>query len=95
MYSDDKLLKLINNFIHSSITAPDFEKNYINEWINYRDFGEQSGIDESTQEYFDRVFTALDIYCSNPDLRDENDFDDEQLLNEIIKINKEWCLLKG
>ncbi len=95
MYSDDKLLKLINNFIHGSIPASEFEKNYINEWRNYRDFGERSGIDESTQEYVDRVFTALDIYCSNSDLRDENDFDDEQLLNEIIKINKEWCLLKG
>ncbi|MBA5808755.1 hypothetical protein F9883_12805 [Morganella morganii] len=95
MYSDDKLLKLINDFIHGSVTASDFENDYINEWRNYRDFGGQSRVSESNQEYFDRVFTALDIYCSNPDLRDENDFDDDQLLNEIIKINKECCLLKG
>lgn len=94
MYSDDKLLKLINDFIHGSITASDFEYDYINEWRSYRDFGGQSGNSESTQEYVDRVFTVLEIYCSNPDLRDENDFDDEKLLNEIIKINKEWCLLK-
>lgn len=95
MHFENKLLRLINDFIDDSITASNFEDNYINEWRNYRDFGEQSNINENTREYFDRIFTTLDIYCSNPDLRGENDFDDEQLLKEIIKIHKEWCLLKS
>lgn len=95
MHFENKLLRLINDFIDDSITASNFEDNYINEWRNYRDFGEQSNINENTREYFDRIFTTLDIYCSNPDLKGENDFDDEQLLKEIIKIHKEWCLLKS
>ncbi|MBC4010680.1 hypothetical protein H8R13_02810 [Morganella morganii] len=66
----------------------------MNEWRKYRDLSFSRELSKNNQEYFDRIFTALDIYCSNPDLRDENDFDDSELLNEVIKINEEWCLSK-
>ncbi|WP_425593358.1 colicin immunity domain-containing protein [Morganella morganii] len=76
------------------ISAPIFEIDYMNEWRKYRDLSFSRELSKNNQEYFDRIFTALDIYCSNPDLRDENDFDDSELLNEVIKINEEWCLSK-
>lgn len=98
MYSKNSvtdLLRLIDEFILGNISAPNFEVSYINEWRRYRDFGEKKGISYNDQEYFDRIFTALDVYCSDPDLRDENDFDDDELLNEVIKINKKWLLSKS
>ncbi len=97
MYSkknENNLFKLIDEFIHGDISAPIFEIDYMNEWRKYRDLSFNRELGKNNQEYFDRIFTALDIYCSNPDLRDENDFDDSELLNEVIKINKEWCLSK-
>ncbi|ECC1661952.1 TPA: hypothetical protein JDL67_000398 [Salmonella enterica subsp. salamae] len=49
-----------------------------------------NGIDENTQLYIDSVFTALDLYCSDPKLRGEDDLDDCALLNEITSVNKRW-----
>ncbi|KJF76470.1 hypothetical protein UA45_18485 [Morganella morganii] len=98
MYSKNSvtnLIRLIDEFIHGEISAPTFEVTYMNEWRKYRDFSEKKGISDNDQSYFDRIFTALDVYCSDPDLRDENDFDDDELLNEVIKINKEWLLSKS
>jgi hypothetical protein len=85
-----KLIELANLFISGQLVAPEFEKKYIDKWRENRDFNNKKDIDECTQIYLDSVFTALDVYCSDPNLRDENDFDDEELLNEVIKLNKQW-----
>ena len=32
---------------------------------------------------FDSMFTTLDCFCSDPDLRDEEDLDERQLLSSV------------
>ncbi|VYT90570.1 hypothetical protein [Metakosakonia massiliensis] len=85
-----KLLELIEAFIAGNVSAPDFERGYSNIWRNYRDFDNVSEVDGNTQMYVDRIFTTLDVYCSNSELRDENDLDDDKFLNEVIKLNNRW-----
>jgi len=85
-----KLLELIETFISGNMSASEFEGNYINIWRSYRDFDNISEVDDNTQIYVDRIFTTLDVYCSDPELRDEGDLDDDKLLSEVIKLNNKW-----
>lgn len=84
------LLELIMIFISGNMSAPEFEENYLNAWRNYRDFDSIDEVDENTQKYVDRIFTILDAYCHNPELRDESDLDDAKLLSEVIKLYNNW-----
>lgn len=88
--SATNVLELIDFFVSGDISASCFEKEYIDAWRNYRDFNDINEIDENTQIYIDRVFTTLDVYCSDPELRDENDLDDNELLNEVIELKDKW-----
>ncbi|MDS0790448.1 colicin immunity domain-containing protein [Proteus vulgaris] len=90
-----ELLELIDNLISGNISATKFEDNYIVMWRIYRDFNAQNEIDNNTKIYIDRVFTAVDLYYSDPEIRDEYDFDEDNLLEEIIKIKNGWELLKN
>lgn len=85
-----QLLELISLFIHGKISTVEFERDYIIVWRSYRDYDNKSNINSITQEYLDCVFTALDTYCSDPELRDDNDFDDSELLDEVIRLNNIW-----
>lgn len=84
------LLQLIESFLSGDLSAFVFENAYTSAWRAYRDSGYDNELDEKTQEYVDRVFTTLDLYCAEPELRDEGDLDDHELLNEIIQLNKQW-----
>ncbi|UPK80214.1 colicin immunity domain-containing protein [Proteus vulgaris] len=90
-----ELLELIDNLISGNISATKFEDNYIVMWRIYRDFNAQNEIDNNTKTYINRVFTTVDLYCSDPEIRDEYDFDEDNLLEEIIKIKNGWELLKN
>lgn len=85
-----KLLGLIDSFIAGYISPSEFEKKYIAAWRSYRDFDDFSKIHENYKIYFDRVFTTLDVYCPDPELRDENDLDDEGLLSEVINLRNSF-----
>ncbi|HIE5768754.1 TPA: colicin immunity domain-containing protein [Proteus mirabilis] len=90
-----ELLELIDNLISGNISAANFEDNYIVMWRIYRDSNAQNEIDNNTKIYIDRIFTAVDLYCSDPEIRDEHDFDENNLLEEVIKIKNGWELLKN
>ncbi|WP_312951379.1 colicin immunity domain-containing protein [Superficieibacter sp.] len=88
--NETELLGLIEDFISGNIPAIEFEKKYIAAWRHYRDSDDFSKIDKNIQIYVDRVFTTLDVYCSDPELRDENDLDDNELFSEIIRLSNKW-----
>ncbi|MDM2836396.1 MULTISPECIES: colicin immunity domain-containing protein [Citrobacter] len=81
---------LIDSFLSGVLSASEFDKQYSVAWRNYRDSDDINEIDENTKLYVDSVFTALDLYCSDPKLRDDNDLDDCALLSEVASLNKWW-----
>ncbi|HEB4872591.1 TPA: hypothetical protein R0C45_000731 [Kluyvera ascorbata F0526] len=85
-----ELFGLIEDYISGNIPAIEFEGEYIVAWREYRDSDDINKVDKNTQTYVDRVFTTLDVYCSDSRLRDEDDLDDDKLLSEIIKLNNKW-----
>lgn len=85
-----KLMQLIDIYTLGEISAPTFESEYFSLWREYRDSSDGKNTSLYFQRYVDSVFTALDMYCSNPDIRDTNDFDEIELYNEIIKTNNIW-----
>lgn len=85
------LLKIIDDFIARRILASEFEQQYLDAWRYYRDSDDVSNLEVKTQVYLDRVFTAVDQYCSDSELRDDDDLDDSQLLSEITRLNRQWC----
>lgn len=80
------LLSVIHDFLSYKITANDFAANYSNAWRCYRDSSLPKGADIATQNFFDMVFTAVDCYCSDPELRDEEDYDEKGLFDEVKKL---------
>ncbi|EOC1315075.1 colicin immunity domain-containing protein [Cronobacter turicensis] len=80
------LLTLINSFISGEIPAPKFESQYSTLWREYRDSDDSKSPTKDAQRYFDSVFSAVDSYCSDPDLCDEDDLDEQGLLDVVIKL---------
>lgn len=84
------LKNLIDTFIAKEISAAEFEGKYLPAWRDYRDSMVHKQADIETRRYFDSIFTALDDYCSDPDLLDEDDLDDDDLFNAALKLKAEW-----
>ena len=80
------ILVLIDLFISGEMTAPEFENQYTALWREDRDSDELKNQIKETQRYFDSVFSAVDSYCSDPDLIDEDDLDDQGLLNTVLSL---------
>lgn len=85
------LLALIDSFVSGDVSASDFEKQYSALWREHRDADDTKPTDKETQRYFDSVFSAVDSYCDDPDLRDEDDLDEQGLLNNIINLKTSWA----
>ncbi|MFI8415562.1 colicin immunity domain-containing protein [Serratia sp. NPDC078593] len=84
------ILALIDLFVSGNMKAPEFEKQYVASWREYRDCYEPKNRDKAMQRYFDSVFSAVDTYCADPDLIDEDDLDDQGLLNTISILKASW-----
>ncbi|EGT4353116.1 hypothetical protein DOX58_21535 [Cronobacter sakazakii] len=84
------LLSLIDSFVSGKITAQEFENQYAISWRKHRDSDDLKSPDRDTQRYFDSVFSAVDSYCSDPDLLDEDDLDDQGLLEIVISLKTSW-----
>ena len=84
------LLTLIDSFVSGEITAPEFESQYTILWRKHRDSDDSKSPDRDTQRYFDSVFSAVDSYCSDPDLIDEDDLDDQSLLEIVQSLKTSW-----
>ncbi|ASW01027.1 colicin immunity domain-containing protein [Paraburkholderia aromaticivorans] len=89
-YTKADLTILVERFASRGISAVAFERAYMATWRACRDNGQLQDAPATDQRYFDAVFCAVDNYCSDPELRDEGEFDDQMLLGEIFKINSQW-----
>lgn len=84
------LLALIDSFVSGEITAQEFEKKYTISWRKHRDSDDSKSPNRNTQRYFDSVFSAVDSYCSDPGLIDEDDLDDQGLLETVLSLKTIW-----
>ena len=83
---ESKMIALIDSFLSRNISASDFEVSYLKEWRCYRDADNVKKSDENTQRYFDSVFSAVDTYCSDPELIDAGDLTEKELLEEVARL---------
>jgi len=81
----NQFLNLIGQFIEGKLSPIDFETEYLSLWRKARDDGSLSELNEVTEDALDKLFTAVDVYCPNEELRDEFDINEAQLLN-VAKI---------
>ncbi|QKN80147.1 colicin immunity domain-containing protein [Scandinavium goeteborgense] len=84
------MITLIDSFVSGEITAPEFERKYLTLWREHRDSAELKTRDNFTPRYFDSVFSSVDSYCSDPDLIDEDDLDDQGLLDAVSNLKAMW-----
>lgn len=88
--NESVMLDLIDAFTAGNITASEFEKNYASAWRTYRDSSEIKKADIVTQRFFDSVFSVTDSYCSDPELIDEDDLTEDELLSEVSSLKTSW-----
>lgn len=88
--NESSMLDLVTEFVSGNITASIFEEKYLALWRNYRDSTVPKGADADMQHYFDYIFSAVDSYCSDPMLIDDDDLDDQGLFFEVLRLKKEW-----
>ena len=73
-------IELLREFGQHKISASNFERRFLNLYKEDRT--------EWAKEEFlilDELFGSVDAFCSEPDLRDENDVDEAQLLEAVKK----------
>jgi hypothetical protein len=80
----DKYLILLSEFTKNKITAPEFEKQYL--YIYKNDNYKYS---EKIHIVLATLFSDVDSYCSIPEIRDSEDLNEEQLLQEVDIALKE------
>jgi len=77
---------LIGDLLSGATSPGAFKERYLQTWRNCRDAGVFDAMNASTSQAFDRVFSAVDVYCEDPALRDFNDLDEAGLIKEIERI---------
>lgn len=82
------MLTLIELFVSGAMSAPEFEKQYSNAWREHRDADTSDKQNKDEQRYFDSIFSAVDSYCSDPDLIDEDDLDAQGLFDCVVNLRK-------
>lgn len=75
MSTIEKYILLITQFVTGEITASQFEGRYLEMFKN-----ESDQFPEHVYDVLNKLFSDVDTYCDDPDLRDEEDLDDEALL---------------
>ena len=86
----EKYILLISNFVSKKIAVAEFEEKYLNFFKN-----EKSFLSQEEFKVLDALFSEVDAFCDDPQLRDSFDIDEKQLivsakktLKQIIKLNK-------
>ena len=84
----EKYISLISDFTSKKITTLDFEKQYLRTFKE-----EQSYFSKEILNILYTLFSDVDAFCADPELRDELDLDEEQLhaqaqiaLKKILKL---------
>ena len=72
----EEYVSKIRQFVDGDITACQFEESYLKIFKN-----EEKVLPEDVFEVLNELFTDVDSFCSDPELRDDEDLDDAELLN--------------
>lgn len=75
----------INSFIAKDISANCFADSYMTKWKSERDNGLLGKDDDNLSELLSSVFCLADMYNPDDD-REEYEFSDEQLWDEVNKL---------
>lgn len=75
MSTIEQYILLITQFVIGEITASQFESRYLKMFKN-----EEDQFPEHVYDALNKLFSDVDCYCGDPDLRDDEDLDDEELL---------------
>ena len=67
-------IHLMESFLAHKIDASEFERRYFSMFKN-----DTSSWTEAEYENLNYLFGELDAFCADPELRDENDIDEDQL----------------
>ena len=76
MSTIEQYILLITQFIVGEITTSQFESRYLEMFKN-----ETNQFPESVYDVLNKLFSDVDSYCGDPDLRDDEDLGDEELLD--------------
>jgi hypothetical protein len=76
----DPYVHLMKSFVENEIDASEFERRYLSLFKS-----DTNSWTEAEYESLNNLFAEVDAFCADPELRDENDIDEEQL-KEATKI---------
>ena len=76
MSTVEKYILLITQFVTGEITPSQFEGSYLEMFKN-----EKIQFPEHVYDVLNKLFSDVDSYCEDPDLRDDEDLGSEELLN--------------
>jgi hypothetical protein len=80
----NKYISLITSLVDGSVPICDFEKQYLNMFKN-----ETGMLTEVEYDALDFLFSSVDAFCADDDLRDDDDIDEKQLLEDArITLSK-------
>jgi Bacterial self-protective colicin-like immunity len=69
-------MELLDKYLARRITSAEFEENYL---VLFRNEPADAGLPLSISTIIDELFYAVDAYCEDPSIRDEDDIDEHQL----------------
>ena len=78
-----KYILLITQFVTGEITASQFETTYLEMFKNETDI-----LPEDVYDVLNNLFLDVDAYCGDPELRDDEDLDDEDLVSSAKEALK-------
>lgn len=80
------LLGFVNSFMRNRLSVTVFSEAYMELWKIERDNKALLKDSSVLSECLSSIFCAVDMYCEDADLRDEHEFDQEQLRCEIARF---------
>lgn len=76
--------RLIHEFISGSVSAAEFERRYLDLFKS-----DDSIREENIFLVLDRLFSDVDVFCSDPAIRGKNDLDEQGLLDAAVKAHEQ------
>jgi len=70
----DPYINLMRSFVENRITVNEFERSYLSMFK-----ADTNSWTEAEYENLNNLFSEVDAFCADPELRDENDIDEDQL----------------
>ncbi|MFY4258408.1 colicin immunity domain-containing protein [Achromobacter xylosoxidans] len=80
------ILEFAKSFAAGRLSAVVFSEAYIELWKIERDKGLLLADSPALNECLSSIFCAADMYCRDDELREEYEFNDEQLRSEVCRL---------